>query len=221
LTFCTSCGKEIPQDAAFCAFCGRQTTSKVAGAQNAGFTPTAVTGGSTLLNTKEIVMKRKLMSAREHYDIEDRSGRKIGEGEGNFVQVPARFIVSEVSDSSAKTEVMHIDGKLLSLRHQFTLYDGSGNLLGELKKKIAKLIGQEYWLEVNGTELMRIFGNFSQHQYQMTVNGQQVAEVNRKWVSVTNEFGLSITGDVDPRIVIGSAVVIEHLETQPSGFRIR
>jgi uncharacterized protein YxjI len=160
------------------------------------------------------------MSMREHYDIEDRTGRKIGEGEGNFVQVPAKFIVSEVSDSSANTEVMHIDGKLLSLRHQFTLYDASGNPLGELKKKLAKLIGQEYWLEVNGTELMRIFGKFTQHQYQMTVNGQPVAEVNRKWVSATGEFGLSITGDVDPRIVIGSAIVIEHLETQGSGFRV-
>jgi uncharacterized protein YxjI len=165
-------------------------------------------------------MRRKLVSMREHYDIEDRGGRKIGEGEGNFVQVPAKFVVSEVSDSSAKTEVMHIDGKVLSLRHQFTLYDASGNLLGELKKKLAKLIGQEYWLEVNGTELMRIFGKFTQHQYQMTVNGQQVAEVNRKWVSATGEFGLSITGDVDPRIVIGSAIVIEHLETQGSGIRI-
>jgi uncharacterized protein YxjI len=193
---------------------------QVTGAQSASFTPTTLTGASTLLNTSDIVMKRKLVSMREHYDIEDRGGRKIGEGEGNFVQVPAKFVVSEVSDSSAKTEVMHIDGKVLSLRHQFTLYDVSGNLLGELKKKLAKLIGQEYWLEVNGTELMRIFGKFTQHQYQMTVNGQQVAEVNRKWVSATGEFGLSITGDVDPRIVIGSAIVIEHLETQGSGLRI-
>jgi uncharacterized protein YxjI len=193
---------------------------QVTGAQSASFTPPTLTGASTLLNTSDIVMKRKLVSMREHYDIEDRGGRKIGEGEGNFVQVPAKFVVSEVSDSSAKTEVMHIDGKVLSLRHQFTLYDASGNLLGELKKKLAKLIGQEYWLEVNGTELMRIFGKFTQHQYQMTVNGLQVAEVNRKWVSATGEFGLSITGDVDPRIVIGSAIVIEHLETQGSGLRI-
>ncbi len=184
-------------------------------AQNA--VPEAVTGGSTLLKTNNIVMKKKILSLREHYDIEDLNGRKIGEGDGNFVQVPAKFIVSEVTDSS-KSEVMHIDGKVLSLRHQFTLYDSNGNQLGELKKKIAKLIGQEYWLEQNGTELMRIYGKFTQHDYQMTVNGQQVAQVHRKWVSVRDQFGVSITGDVDPRIVIGSAIVIEHLEiTQEHG----
>jgi len=130
-------------------------------------------------------------------------------------------VVSEITDSSAKNEVMHIDGKVLSLRHQFTLYDANGNSLGELKKKIAKLIGQEYWLELNGKELMRIHGKFSQHDYQMSINGQPVAQVHRQWVSINNQFDVSITGNVDPRIVIGSAIVIEHLEiTQGNGFRI-
>ena len=219
------CGKEIPQDAAFCTFCGRPTnsTSQPAVTGNTGFASTEVTGTSTLLNTTDFVMTKKILSLREHYDIADRDGRKIGEGDGNFVQVPAKFIVSEITNTSAKNEIMHIDGKVLSLRHQFTLYDANGNSLGELKKKIAKLIGQEYWLELNGKELMRIYGKFTQHEYQMSVNGQQVAQVHRKWVSINNQFDVSITGNVDPRIVIGSAIVIEHLEItqgQGSGFRI-
>lgn len=217
------CGKEIPQDAAFCSACGRPTnsTSQQAATGNTSFASTGVTGTSTLLNTHDLVMTKKILSLREHYDIQDRSGMKIGEGDGNFVQVPAKFVVSEITDSSTKKEVMHIDGKVLSLRHQFTLYDANGNSLGELKKKIAKLVGQEYWLELNGKELMRIYGKFSQHDYQMSINGQQVAQVHRQWVSINDQFDVSITGEVDPRIVIGSSIVIEHLEiTQGSGFRI-
>jgi len=85
------CGKEIPQEAAFCTFCGRPTnsTSQPAATGNAGFASTEVTGNSTLLNTNDIVMTKKILSLREHYDIADRDGRKIGEGDGNFVQVPA------------------------------------------------------------------------------------------------------------------------------------
>jgi len=104
---------------------------------------------------------------------------------------------------------------------EFTLYDANGNSPGELEKKIAKLIGQEYWLELNGKELMRISGKFSQHDYRMSIDGQQVAQVHRQWASMNNQFDVSITGKVDPRIVIGSAIVIEHLEIgQGSGFRI-
>jgi uncharacterized protein YxjI len=157
-------------------------------------------------------MKKKIFSMREHYDLEDPSGTKLGEGDGNFFQMPARFsVVSEVPGSTA-TEVLRIEAKLISLRHEFTLYEPSGAPLGSMKKKIMKLIGQEYWLEQNGVELMRIYGNFTDHDYKMSIGGQQVAQVHRKWVSVRDQFGISITGKVDSRLVIGAVIVIEHLE---------
>ncbi len=158
-------------------------------------------------------MNKKIFSLKEHYDFEDTSGTKIGEGEGNFFQMPAKFSVYQYeSGSGLGQEILRIQGKLISLRHQFDLFDSSGNNLGSMKKKLAKLIGQEYWLEQNGTELMRVYGNFTQHEYQMTIDGKQVAQVHKKWVSVRDQFGISLTGNVDPRLVIGATIVIEHLE---------
>jgi hypothetical protein len=46
----------------------------------------------------------------------------------------------------------------------------------------------------------------------MEVNGTPVASVHKKWVSVRDQFGVSITGNVDHRIVIGAVIVIEHVE---------
>jgi uncharacterized protein YxjI len=180
-----------------------------------------------LLEAREIIMKKKIMSVREHYDFEDRSGRELGEGDGNFFQAPAKFVVLSSPDSlgNPRQEIMHIDGKILSLRHEFTLYDANGHELGSMKKKIAKLVGQEYWLEQDGQELMRVYGNFTSHDYLMSTNGQPVAQVHRQWVSIRDQFGVSITGNVDPRLVLGSVIVIEHLEvtqrnSNNSGFRI-
>ena len=180
-----------------------------------------------LLEAKEIVMKKKIMSLREHYDFEDRSGRKLGEGDGNFFQAPAKFVLLSSPDPlrTTRQEIMHIDGKILSLRHEFRMYDASGSELGSMKKKIAKLVGQEYWLEQNGQELMRVYGNFTAHDYLMATNGQPVAQVHEKWVSIRDQFGVSITGNVDPRLVLGSVIVVEHLEvtrrnSDNSGFRI-
>ena len=81
-----------------------------------------------------------------------------------------------------------------------------------MKKKIVKLIGEEFWLEKNGVEFMRIYGNFTEHDYQMEINGAPVASVHKKWVSLRDQFGVSITGNVDHRIVIGAVIVIEHVE---------
>ncbi len=153
-------------------------------------------------------MNKKLLSLREHYDLQDRQGTRVGEADGNFFQLPAKFSVFDQSHS----EVMHLDGKIFSLRKQFSIHDPSGNELGVIKKKLMRLFGSEYWLERNGAEFMRIYGNFTEHDYQMAVNQVEVARVHKTWVSIRDQFNISITGNIDPRVVIGSAIAIEHEE---------
>jgi uncharacterized protein YxjI len=166
-------------------------------------------------------MKKRILSLREHYDFEDRSGNKLGEGDGNFFQLPARFNVLD----STGSEVLHVEGKIISLRHEFHLYDAEGSALGSMKKKIIKFLGQEWWLEQNGNELMRVYGNFFDHDYKMEVNKQPVAQVHKNWVAIRDTFGVSITGQVDPRLVIGAIIVVEHVEVTEkqhhnSGFSV-
>lgn len=163
---------------------------------------------SPLLGTKEIVLKKKILWIREHYDLEDGSGKKLGEAEGNLFQFPAVFGIKDLNG----LELMHIEGKIFSLRKQFSFHDSSGKDLGTIKKKLAKLIGEEYWVERDGVEFMHIYGNFTVHDYVMQVNGLDVASVHKKWVAVRDEIGLSIIGEVDHRIVLGALIVIEHNE---------
>ena len=163
---------------------------------------------TSLLEADDFVMKKKILSLREHYDFEDISGAKLGEVDGNFFQLPAKFLIVDTHG----LELMHLEGKVLSLRHQFTIYSPTGEALGTMKRKIAKLVGEEFWLEKDGVEFMRIFGNFTEHDYQMEVNGVPVASVHKKWVSVIDQFGVSIKGEIDHRVVIGAVIVIEHVE---------
>ena len=167
-----------------------------------------MSSANSLFETNDLVLTKKILSVREHYDMEDRTGTKLGEADGNLFQLPAKFVVIDASGS----ERMHLEWKVLSFRNQFTFYDDARAELGTIKKKIVKLIGEEYWVERDGVEYMRIYGNFTEHDYQMEVNGVQVASIHKKWVSVRDQFGISITGEVDHRFVIGAMIVIEHTE---------
>jgi len=163
---------------------------------------------NSLLGVNDLVLKKKLLSMHEHYDLENVTGTKLGEADGNLFQFPAKFAVKDTNGS----ELMRLEGKMFSLRKQFTIYDNAGAELGTIKKKIAKLIGEEYWVEKNGDEFTCIYGNFTEHDYQMQINGGQVASVHKKWFSVRDQLGVSITGEVDHRVVIGAVIVIEHVE---------
>jgi len=59
---------------------------------------------------------------------------------------------------------------------------------------------------------MRIYGDFTEHEYQIEVAGQPVAAVHKKWVTLRDQMEVSITGNVDHRVVIAAVIVIEHIE---------
>ena len=69
--------------------------------------------------------------------------------------------------------------KILSVRENYDFE------LGTMRKNIVKLIGEEYWVEKNGVEFMRIYGDFTEHGYRMEVNGVPVASVHKKWGDFT------------------------------------
>jgi len=163
----------------------------------------------SIFDVNELLLTKKILSLREHYDIADRSGHVLAVGEGNFIQMPAMF---KVTDSSYGQTIMQIVGKLLTLHNQFTITDYLGVELGTIRKKLMKLIGEEFWIEKDGRELMRIYGNFVEHDYSMEMEGRVVAQVHRKWVSLRDQYGISILGNVDHRLVIGATIVIEHIE---------
>jgi uncharacterized protein YxjI len=162
----------------------------------------------SLLEINDLILKKKILSVREHYDFEDLNGNKLGEANANLFQVPPKFDVIDINGS----ELMHLEGKIISIRSQFTFYDNSLTELGTIRRKIAKVFGEEFWVEKDGVEFMRIYGNFTEHDYQMEVNGIQVASVHRKWLTVRDQLEISITGDVDHRVVLGAVIVIEHVE---------
>ncbi len=162
----------------------------------------------SLLETNEFIIQKKILSAHEHYDFQDLQGNPLGAADGNLLQIPPKF---QVTDTHGQ-ELMHMHGKTLSIRHDFTLYTPDGTTLGTIKKKVATLGHQEYWVEKDGQEFMRIYGDFTNHEYQMEIANQTVVAVHRKWVSLRDQMGVSITGNVDHRVVMGTAIIIEHIE---------
>ncbi len=166
------------------------------------------TGQNYLFEINNFVLKKKIFSVREHYDIENTAGMKLGEANSNLLQLPPKFTVVDTHGA----ELMRLKGKVISLRNEFKFYDNAGAEIGTIKKKIAKLVGDEFWVERNGVEYMRVYGNFTEHDYRMEVNGVEVASVHKKWVSVRDQFEVSIAGDVDHMVVLGAVIVIEHVE---------
>ena len=174
----------------------------------------------SLLEANDFIVQKKILSTHEHYDFLDLQGNKLGEADGNFIQIPPKFEVKDAHGAG----LLRMQGKALSLHREFTIYDSGGGALATIKKKLVTFAHQEYLAEKDGAESMRIHGDFTNHEYQMDSAGQNVAVVHRRWVSMRDQMGVSIIGSIDHRTVIGVAIIIEHIEVtqkqSSSGFNV-
>jgi uncharacterized protein YxjI len=161
-----------------------------------------------LFKINNLVMKKRFFLSG-NIDFQDIKGASLASAEANFGQIPPKNLSSStrmVQSSCVFRE------KWFSLRSEFVIYDSQGVALGTSRRKIAKLIGEEFWVEKDGVEFMRIYGDFTEHDYRFEVNGSAVASIHKKWVSLRDEIGISMTGLVDHRVVLGAVIVIEHIE---------
>ncbi len=181
----------------------------------------------SLLEVDELILRKKILSVRRHYDFFDRQGTKLGEADGNIVQVPLKFRVID----NHGLEIMHLQGKAFSQQRDYTFYSSSGEMIGIMKARLQK-DELQFWLERNGEQFMSIHREIStkpfleelvslpnpnelledMQNYVMEINGEPVAKVHIKWlVARRDQIDLSIIGEVDHRLIIGAVIVIEHV----------
>ena len=183
-----------------------------------------------LLEANELILVKKILSVRTHYDFVDVQGKKLGEADGNLVQNPPEFTIFDSKD----VEIMRLQREQLPKNKDYTFYSYSGEKIGTIKQ-ISGTDAAQFLVEKEGRQLMKIYPENSSKstleslvslptpeelfrpllKYIMEADGQIVATVQMKWrPTIRNQVELSIIGNVDHRIVIGGLIVIEQVAVE-------
>lgn len=180
----------------------------------------------SLLEANELIVVKKILSIRRHYNFINHQGMKLGEANGNIIQIPPKFRIID----NRGVEIMYLQGKKSPQQKDYTFYSSSGEEIAIMRASFQK-DELQFWIERNGEQFMLIHRQLSSkplleelislpkpdeflqdlQDYVMEINGQVVAKVHRKWLSVRNQIELSIIGEVDHRFIIGALIVIERV----------
>jgi len=174
---------------------------------------------SSIFSGKEYIIEQKIAALRDTFGIKDRSGNLLAYVKKKIVSWGPQFYL-ETPDG---TRLAEMRGKVLTVRPTFEIYDGQ-SLVAVVKKKILKLLGSEWWLEdSSGTEIARIKGNITEHNFSIqSPSGTEIAQINKKWVSVRDSYGIEIQSEeLTPYIIIAYAIAMDHAEFKAGkGFAV-
>jgi len=164
-----------------------------------------------MLQTREFTIDQRLLSVRNTYVVKNRLGEQLGFIKQEFVSWGPHFWLEDNSG----THLGEIDGKVVTIHHEYEIKDKEGQVKARIKKKILKLFGSEWWMEdADGHEIAKIKGNVVHHTYDIVAPDKSViAKVHLNWVTIGDEYCVEmVRQDFDPLLALGFAVAMDNVE---------
>jgi uncharacterized protein YxjI len=138
---------------------------------------------------------------------------------------------SDITDE-AGLPVLHVDGKVLSLHNRLILRDPDGREVGQVHRKLAALcptyeitldgkdvaevrkhlftaFHERFTIDVVGGGDMEITGDLFSHEFTIERDGQTVATISKRWLTVTASYGVEIAPGEDDMLILASVLALD------------
>jgi uncharacterized protein YxjI len=165
----------------------------------------------SILANREFTVDQRLLSVRNTYVVKNRLGEQLGFIKQEFVSWGPHFWLED----NLGAHQGEINGKVVTVNHEYEIKDKDGQVKARIKKKILKLLGSEWWMEdVDGHEIARIKGNIVHHTYDIVAPDKTtLAKVHLNWATIRDEYCIEVVKqDFDPLLVLGYAIAMDHVE---------
>jgi uncharacterized protein YxjI len=138
---------------------------------------------------------------------------------------------SEITDEHGRP-VLHVDGKVLSLRDRLVIRDPAGNEVAEVHRRLVSLRptyqisigGQEaaevrkhfftpfrdkFTIDIPGPNDLEMQGNLLDHEFTVEQGGQTVATVSKRWFSIRDTYAVDVAEGVDHLLILASVLALD------------
>jgi uncharacterized protein YxjI len=151
------------------------------------------------------VMRERLLSWGDDFYVRDADGREVF-----FVDGKAFSIGDQLSfKDMAGTELAFIKQKVLALARTYEIHRG-GTLAAVVRKKLFGLMHHRFSIDVPGPDDLEATGNFMDHEYVFRRGEKVVATVSKKWLSLTDTYGIDVAAGEDDVLILAAAVVVDQ-----------
>src|SRR6266536_3190654 len=118
---------------------------------------------------------------------------------------------SEITDDQGRP-VLHVDGKVLSLRDRLVLRDLEGREVAEVRKHFFTPFGDRFTIDIPGPGDLEMAGNLFDHEFTVRRGGQTVATVSKRWFSLRDTYAVDVAPGEDDLVILASVLALDLAE---------
>jgi len=157
-------------------------------------------------NVARYRMQEKLFAIGDDFWIENEGGERAFKVNGKVLRVRDTLAL----ESPNGQELYSIQQKMLHVRDTMEIERG-GRKVATVKKALVTPLRDRFSIDVEDGQDMEAKGNIVDHEYKIERDGDEIAEVSRRWFRVRDTYGVEITPGQDDALILATVVCIDQM----------
>ncbi len=153
------------------------------------------------------IIREKFFRLGEDSTIMNEAKQPIFEVDGKVLSLHDRLIVRDM----AGNEVVNIHRRLFTLTPTYEITRGE-ETLATFRKHFFSPFVDRFTVDIPGPDDLEMTGSLFEHEYTISRRGQVVAVVSKRWLSLTETYGVDIAPGQDDPLILACVLALDVAE---------
>ncbi|HEX8733026.1 MAG TPA: LURP-one-related family protein [Ktedonobacterales bacterium] len=153
------------------------------------------------------IIREKFFHLGEDSQITDEQGQPVYEVDGKVLSLRNTLIMRDMRGQ----EVARVNRQLIALTPTYMI-DRPGQDETIVRKHFINLLGDHFTIDIPGPHDLEMDGNLFDHEYQVKGEGGVVATVSKRWISLTDTYGVETAPGADDVLILASVLALDLAE---------
>ena len=158
------------------------------------------------------VIRERFFGIGDDFDILDEHGTKMLHVDGKVLSVRNKLVIEDLDG----TELATVHRHLVALRPTYEIRIG-GEKAAEVRKRLFTPFHDKFIIDVPGPNDLEMRGNLFEHEYTIDRAGVEVAAVSKRWLTIRDTYAVRIAPDEEPLLILCSVLALDLATAQANG----
>lgn len=150
------------------------------------------------------LIREKMFRLAQDSGITDETGQLVLRVDGKVMSLHNRLILHD----PAGRELAQVSRRLVALRPTYEITI-DGQQVAEVRKHLFTPFREQFTLAVPGGRDMDLAGDLLSHEFTIERDGQTVATISKRWLSLTDSYAVDVAPGENDLLVLTSVLALD------------
>lgn len=162
-------------------------------------------------------IRQKMISIGDDFWIENQEGQRVFKVDGKALRLRKTLFFEDMNGQ----KLAKIQERLLAIKDTMAVEDPDGNQLAVIKKGLFAPLGDHWTVNVRGGPDLEVQGNILDYEYGIHEKRRKIAEVSKKWLSLTDTYSVEIDDGQNDILILALVIAIDMMAHDGDGKKKR